>query len=85
MFDINAQPTIFSKSFFDSWVDPPSDFSLDLFAYYMACSTKLKIKRIPVVFGERAFGASHWNINWKAKWRFILRTVTYSLNLRRRF
>ena len=34
--DINAQPTIFSKEFFEKWENPPYDFSLDLYAYYMA-------------------------------------------------
>jgi glycosyltransferase involved in cell wall biosynthesis len=31
MWDINAQPTIFSRAFFESWHEPPYDFSLDLF------------------------------------------------------
>jgi len=30
--DINAQPTMFPRSFFQSWVDAPHDFCLDLFA-----------------------------------------------------
>jgi glycosyltransferase involved in cell wall biosynthesis len=30
MWDINAQPNIFSRRFFESWADPPEDFSLDL-------------------------------------------------------
>ena len=34
--DINAQPTMFHRSFFETWSDPPHDFSLDLFAFVMA-------------------------------------------------
>ena len=34
MWDINAQPTMFSKEFFQTWECPPYDFSLDLYAYY---------------------------------------------------
>ena len=36
MWDINAQPTIFPKNFFNEWSNPPKDFSLDLYAYYLA-------------------------------------------------
>jgi len=84
MRDINAQPTMFSRNFYNSWNDPPHDFSLDLFAYYQARRSNLSIFRFPVKFGERAYGVSHWNINWNAKKKFIKRTVEYSLNLKGR-
>jgi glycosyltransferase involved in cell wall biosynthesis len=84
--DINAQPTIFTKSFFDKWgTNAPNDFSLDLFAYYMAKREKLKIKRFPVYFGRREHGVSHWNIDWSAKKKFISRTIAFSLALRKKF
>jgi hypothetical protein len=83
MRDINAQPTMFSRKFFESWVSPPNDFSLDLYAYYQAHCNGLKIHRFSVRFGERAFGVSHWNVNWKAKWKFIKRTVQFSKTLKR--
>lgn len=82
MRDINAQPTMFHRSFFERWSDPPSDFSLDLYAFWRAKSERLTIKRIPVTFGERAHGVSHWNTGFAAKWKFIKRTVNYSLRLR---
>jgi glycosyltransferase involved in cell wall biosynthesis len=82
MWDINAQPTMFSRAFFETWQEPPSDFSLDLYAYYQACCKGLDIKRFPVRFSERAHGVSHWNINWAAKKKFISRTIAYSVNLR---
>lgn len=83
MWDINAQPTLFSKKFFESWAEPPHDFSLDLYAYYQAHMHKLKIYRFPVRFGERAYGMSHWNVNWSAKRKFIKRTVQFSLELKK--
>ena len=83
LWDINAQPTMFSREFFDTWSSPPNDFSLDLFAYYKARRSGLAIKRFPVQFGKRAYGRSHWNVNWAAKRKFIQRTVAYSLTLRR--
>jgi glycosyltransferase involved in cell wall biosynthesis len=84
MWDINAQPTIFSRSFFDSWVAPPDDFSLDLYAYYHAHVYGLKVHRFLVRFGERAHGISHWNVNWAAKRKFIRRTVNYSFQLKKK-
>jgi len=84
MWDINAQPTLFSKKFFDKWVDPPLDFSLDLYAYYQAHNHGLKIFRYPVSFGERMHGVSRWNVNWAAKRKFINRTIRFSLQLKRR-
>ena len=36
MWDINAQPNMFHRSFYESWNDPPADFSLDLYVYFMA-------------------------------------------------
>lgn len=83
MWDINAQPTMFSKEFFANWENPPHDFSLDLYAYYQAKKEKLPIYRFPVYFGKRAHGVSHWNINWAAKRKFIIRTIEFSLKLRK--
>jgi len=84
MWDINAQPTMFSRKFFESWTNPPDDFSLDLYAYYQAQRCGLKVYRFPVRFGERAHGVSHWNVNWAAKRKFIRRTVDFSLQLKKK-
>lgn len=82
LWDINAQPTLFSRAFFDTWSDAPHDFSLDLYAYYRARKAGLAVHRFPVRFGERAHGVSHWNVNWAAKRKFIRRTVDFSLQLK---
>lgn len=82
MWDINAQPTIFSRKFFNTWNNPPMDFSLDLYAYYMANKRKIRIHRFPVNFYKRAFGTSHWNFNLKSKIKFIIRTINYSFELK---
>jgi glycosyltransferase involved in cell wall biosynthesis len=83
MWDINAQPTLFSRRFFETWVSPPHDFSLDLYAYYQARVQGLNVQRFPVRFGRRAHGVSHWNVNWAAKKKFIRRTVDFSIELKR--
>lgn len=83
MWDINAQPTMFSRAFFETWNDPPTDFSLDLFAYYLAKKQGLTVTRFPVHFGDRMHGQSRWNVDWTSRFKFIKRTVDYSLTMRR--
>lgn len=84
MWDINAQPTMFSREFFESWEAPPWDFSLDLYAYWRAQRENLPIHRFPVEFGVRKYGVSSWNTSWAEKRKFIKRTVSFSLELRKR-
>jgi len=83
LWDINAQPTIFHKSFFEQWSLPPKDFSLDLYAYFMAKKSELTIKRFPVQFSNRLHGESSWNVNLKGRYNFIRRTLIYSYKLKR--
>jgi glycosyltransferase involved in cell wall biosynthesis len=82
LWDINAQPTMFPAAFFRSWNAPPQDFALDLYAYYLARRRGLAVARFPVDFGPRAHGVSHWNVDWTAKWKFIRRTVEFSVRLK---
>ena len=84
LWDINAQPTIFTRGFFETWREPPKDFSLDLFAYYMAKKNKLKVVRFKTHFGERKYGESSWNVDLKAKFKFIKRTLEFSFKLKKR-
>ena len=83
MWDINAQPTLFSRQFYEKWKSPPSDFALDLYVYHQAVMQGLEVRRFPVQFGVRAHGVSHWNVSWSAKMKFIRRTLWYSVKLRR--
>jgi len=83
LWDINAQPSIFSAAFFKSWKNPPKDFSLDLYAYYMAKKSGYKVVRIPVRFNKRLYGSSKWNIDLFSKFKFIKRTIKFTLALSR--
>lgn len=83
MWDVNAQPTMFPKTFFDAWKNPPDDFALDLYAYYQARVAGMKVKRFPVRFAERQHGQSSWNVDWSAKKKFIKRTMKFSFEMRR--
>ncbi len=81
MRDINAQPTIFPKTFFESWENPPHDFSLDLYTYYFAKKQNLTIKRIPVHFGKRTSGEAHLK-NIYAKLKYSIQSFKYSLSIK---
>ena len=83
MYEINAQPNIFSRKFFATWQNPPYDFALDLYVFYMAKKQGLKIIRFPVEFPERLHGASKWNTGLASKWKFIKRTVAFSVKMKR--
>lgn len=82
LWEINAQPNIFHKSFFAKWQNPPHDFSLDLYVYYLAKKLKQKIIRFDVLFPPRIHGTSSWNNSFADKWKFIKRTVKFSLELK---
>jgi glycosyltransferase involved in cell wall biosynthesis len=84
LWDINAQPNIFHKSFFENIKDNcPKDFSLDLYFLYMAKKKKLNIVRFDVMFPDRMFGSSNWNTGIASKWKFIKRTVQFSMKLKK--
>ena len=82
LYDINAQPNLFHRSFLKKLGEPPKDFSFDLYFYYMAKKLGYKILRFSVFFKQRIHGQSHWNISLKGKWKFIKRTLHFTLKLR---
>jgi glycosyltransferase involved in cell wall biosynthesis len=80
--DINAQPTVFSKEFFISLQQPPTDFSIDLYFYYEAVKRNYNIKRFSVKFGLRLKGQGH-NDKLISKIKYSWKTIIFSLGLRR--
>lgn len=81
--DVNAQPNLFPRAFFEGLEDPPHDFALDTYVYAMAKVRGLRVRRFPVLFAPRVHGTSHWNVDWKGKVKFIRRTLEFSLRLKR--
>ena len=82
MNDINAQPNAFTKKFFLSLKNFPNDYALDLFFYINAKRQNLRFYRFPVLFKKRLHGTSHWNFGLRSKFKFILRTLSYSIKLK---
>lgn len=84
VWDINAQPNIFHRSFFEHWQDPPHDFALDLYALVLARQYGLELARFDVTFPKRVHGHSHGNTSLSSKWRCIRRAVDFSVELKAR-
>ena len=43
----------------------------------------IDILRFEVRFPKRIYGKSKWNTGWKAKWKFIKRTILFSIKLKK--
>jgi len=84
LFDINAQPNLFHRDFFLKIKDnAPNDFSLDLYFYYKALCQGMNVERFDVLFPDRIHGESSWNDGLLSKYKFIKRTIKFSLELKR--
>ena len=66
-YEITAQPTIFNKKLLKKFKNPPIDFSLDLYAYYIAKKYKYNFKRVNINYNLRKYGVSSWNKNFFSK------------------
>lgn len=82
LYEINAQPNVFSRQFYETWQNPPHDFALDLYVYALAKHQRRRMLRFPVYFPPRLHGTSKWNTSLRAKWRFICRTLAFSRQLK---
>ncbi len=83
--DINAQPKLFSRDFYNKFLksNAPKDFSLDLYTLYQAKSHQMSILEVPVFFHKRKFGeAKGGGGSWKNRIRLISRTFKYIFELR---
>ena len=83
--DINAQPKLFSRQFYDKYLkkDYPLDFSLDLYALYQARASGYKIRTLPVEFRKRLYGeAKGGGGGWKSRIQLIKRTFKYIFKLK---
>jgi len=83
IYDVNAQPNIFHRSFFERWKNPPHDFNLELYTFVMARRMLLKMIRFPVQFPERIHGKSRVFTGFGALLRVIRRTLVYSIELKK--
>lgn len=84
--DINAQPKLFSRSYYNKHLKRgyPMDFSLDLFSLYQAKTNGYSIKTVPVYFKKRIHGeAKGGGGGWKMRIKLIKRTFNYIFQLKK--
>ena len=85
--DINAQPKIFKKDFYKTYLlsDPPEDFSLDLYFLILAKFNNYKIQTFDVFFHKRILGeAKGGGGSWKNRINLIKRTRQYIISMSKR-
>lgn len=85
--DINAQPKLFSRSFYENHLKlaAPNDFSLDLYALYQARQNGFSVEEVPVFFSKRIHGeAKGGGGGWRNRVKLIRRTFSYIFELRSR-
>ncbi len=83
--EINAQPKLFSKTFFDRVEkNAPLDFSLDLYLLYQAKKNG-RIIDFPVFFEKRVAGEAKGGSgsSMRVKWKLMRRSFNYIFKLRR--
>lgn len=83
LYEINAQPTIFHKELLNFLKNAPNDFSIDLYVYLLALRHNYTFKRIRVNFIKRQYGKSSWNSGIKSVVSMSMKTMQFSIKLRR--
>jgi glycosyltransferase involved in cell wall biosynthesis len=82
--DVNAQPKLFSRIFYEKYLllNAPDDFSLDLYALFWA-KKSAKILSIPVYFNQRKFGEAKGGGSFHTRIKLVKRTWAYIFELKR--
>ena len=80
--DINGQPKVFPRQLLQVLTHPPQDFTFDLYLLYRARRAGWRIDTVPVDFGQRLYGVSHWASSWRSKLRTIRGFLKYLVVLR---
>lgn len=75
VWDINAQPKVFSRELVGLLEGAPVDFSFDLFVMLRARKAGWRWVTVPVIFGVRAHGVSHWAFSFGSRVRTAGRMV----------
>ena len=82
--EVNAQPKLFPRSFFNLMKNPPNDFSLDLYVLYLAKKVGYEIMSLPVNFKNRLHGEAKGGggSNFTTRIKLIKRTFKYIFELK---
>ena len=84
VYEINAQPKVFSRALLGQLKDPPKTFAFDLYVLYHAKKMGLETKTIEVEFPPRIHGASRWAATFMGRYKTILGMIRYMFVLAKR-
>lgn len=73
--EINAQPKLFHRQLLNKIINPPKDFSFDLYVLYIAQKNKYIFESIQVNFPPRVHGFSNWSSNFLLKYKTIFKMI----------
>jgi glycosyltransferase involved in cell wall biosynthesis len=82
LWEINAQPKVFSRTLLAELPDPPVDFAFDFYVLLCARKARWRIESIPVIFSPRVHGMSRWAFSIKNRLKTGCRMVGYIRRLR---
>tara|TARA_B100001029_G_scaffold177337_1_gene181854 strand:+ start:975 stop:1679 length:705 start_codon:yes stop_codon:yes gene_type:complete len=83
LYEINAQPTIFSKELVKKLDHAPKDFRFDTYVYWMAMKNNYKVIRDEFNFPKRKYGNSKWNFGFISRFKFSKLLINYFYKLKK--
>ncbi len=83
VYEMNAQPKVFSRDLLGKVKSPPLTFAFDLYVLYQASKANYEVKTIPVKFPPRIHGLSKWASNFFSRYKTIIGMIRYMFDLRR--
>ena len=81
-YEINAQPTIFSRELLEQLDNPPKDFGFDTYVYWKAINLDFLFIRKSFLFPPRKYGDSNWNFGLKSRFLFSYSLIKYFISLK---
>ena len=81
VYEINAQPKVFSKGLLNLLKEPPLTFAFDLYVLYNAKKAGYEFEPLQVRFPPRIHGTSKWAATFFGRYKTILGMIKYMFHL----
>jgi glycosyltransferase involved in cell wall biosynthesis len=83
VYEMNAQPKVFSRTLLEQIKAPPNGFAFDLYVLYCAAKSGYEFKTISVAFPPRVHGVSNWAAGFFSRYKTIFGMIRYMWDLAR--
>jgi len=81
MYEMNAQPKIFTRDLLLKLKNPPKTFALDLYLLYQAQKANYLVMTFDVFFPPRIHGVSNWAAHFAGRYKTIFGMIRYMWDL----